>query len=74
MRRDALVARPGKDGKTWWHKVGSAWDGEKGTTVFLDSLPLPDKDGKVSFILREPKPKDGQSASARDDMSQDIPF
>lgn len=55
-RHDVLVARPKRDEGTWWHKIGTAFDGKDGgMNVVLDSLPLPDKDGRVSFIIREAK-------------------
>jgi hypothetical protein len=58
-RYDILVGRPKQTEGTWWHKIGTAFEGkEGGMYCYLDSLPLPDKDGKVSFIIREAKAKD----------------
>lgn len=56
-RYDMLTARPKQDGGTWWHKIGTAFEAKEGAgfNCYLDSLPLPDKDGKVSFIIREAK-------------------
>lgn len=80
----ACAPRPGKEGKTFWHRVGTAFvkdDGKIG--LLFDSLPLPDKDGRVNVQLFEPKPKDGDGADtdhapernpARDDMDSEIPF
>jgi hypothetical protein len=78
IRYDVCAPRPGREGKTFWHRIGSAFKSDKGGIgIVLDSLPLPDKDGKVSFQLFEPKAKaqasNGQ-ASAGDDMSDSIPF
>lgn len=74
--------RPGKEGKTFWHRVGTAFvkdDGKIG--ILFDSLPLPDKDGRVNVQLFEPKPKDeatqnGQAStqSGHDDTDSEIPF
>lgn len=62
-RYDCLSPRPGREGKTYWHKVGSAFQSrDGGMQVYLDSLPIPDDKGKVSFIIREAK--DLREASA----------
>ncbi len=89
-RYDCLSARPKRDEGTFWHRIGSAFEGKDGgMNVYLDSLPLPDKEGKVSFIIREAKdlressgtgsrrdePRPAKHASpARDPISDDIPF
>ncbi len=58
-RYDICSPRPRKDSdKPFWHRVGTAWKGEKGINGTFDSLPIPDKDGKVSFFLFEAKAKD----------------
>jgi hypothetical protein len=58
-RYDILAGRPKQTEGTWWHKIGTAFEGKDGgMNCYLDSLPLPDKDGKVSFIIRESKAKD----------------
>lgn len=56
-RYDVSSPRAGKDGKTFWHRIGTAFpakDGD-GMNVVLESLPLPDKDGRVSFVIRPAK-------------------
>lgn len=56
-RLDAMTPRPKQDGGTWWLRVGSAWVNDKGqTTVYLDSYPIPDKEGVVKVMLFEPLP------------------
>lgn len=66
MRLDAISPRPRKDGKTYWHKIGAAFEGrDGGWNVVLDSLPLPDAEGRVSFILREPKERDESTPQDR---------
>lgn len=63
-RFDVCSPRPRKDSdKPFWHRVGTAWEGEKGMSITFDSLPLPDKDGRVSVVLFEAKAKDGQQTS-----------
>ncbi|MFO0269593.1 MAG: hypothetical protein ACK53W_03510 [Gemmatimonadota bacterium] len=49
--------RKGKDGedKTFWVRVGAAFQNEKGTQIVLDALPLPDADGRCVLMLFEPK-------------------
>jgi hypothetical protein len=77
-RYDVCSPRPRKDSdKPFWHRVGTAWEGEKGINITFDSLPLPDKEGRVSVALFVPREKDTAPKSAepaRDDMDSDIPF
>lgn len=87
--KDICTPRKGKDGKTFWHRVGTAFvgdDGKIGGT--LDSLPLPDADGRVSFQFfdrrdaagaddrRKPHPAKGiaEGRRAAADLNDDIPF
>ena len=61
-RFDICTPRPRKDSdKPYLHKVGTAWKGDKGINGTFDSLPIADKDGKVSFFLFEAKPKESVS-------------
>lgn len=85
-RFDVCSPRPKKDGTTFWHRVGTAFEGEKGIGIIFDSLPMPDKEGRVSVQLFEPREKTEATAraaaparaparaSARDDLNDDIPF
>lgn len=87
-RFDICVPRPGKDGKTFWTRIGTAWEGDKGTQLVFDALPLPDKEGRCVANLFEPRGDQAKSASrdaagARDransfptdsDYDQDPPF
>lgn len=57
-RFDVCTPRPKKDGGTYWVKIGSAWEGDKGTQVVLDALPIPDADGRCAMNLFEPKSRD----------------
>jgi hypothetical protein len=69
-----------KTDKTFWHRVGTAFEGEKGIGIVFDSLPLPDKDGRVAVRLFEPREKDAakpapKPRSGNDDMGdEEIPF
>lgn len=61
-RLDVLSPRPKKDGGTYWHRVGTAWEGEKGISISFDSMPLPDKDGQVRVSLFEPRESKGSES------------
>jgi hypothetical protein len=74
--------RTNRDGetKTYWCKVGTAWENDKGITIAFDALPLPDEKGEARVALFEPKPKDGAAqrepakASTPIDLDDEIPF
>ena len=58
-RYDLLSPRPKKDGGTSWHKVGAAFPRDKGGfSLVFDSLPLADKEGRVSLMMWEAKPRE----------------
>ena len=69
-----------KTGKTYWHRVGTAFPSDKGGfSCVLDSLPLPDENGDVRFSAFPPK--DGQAEqpqqqkyNAADLEGDQIPF
>lgn len=45
--------------KTFWHNIGTAFKNDKGQmTVYLNSLPLPNTEGKCSFMIFPPKDDD----------------
>jgi hypothetical protein len=74
-RYDVMSPRERKDGKTYWQRVGTAFEGDKGIGIEFDALPLPDKDGRVSVRLFEPKPRDEaprQRQSA--DLDDEVPW
>lgn len=57
-RLEALTPIPGKDGKTWFRKIGSAWPTKNGWSISLDALPLPSlNEGKLEtrILLMPPK-------------------
>jgi hypothetical protein len=77
-RFDVCSPRPRKDSdKPFWHRVGTAWQGDKGINITFDSLPLPDKDGRVSVALFEPREKQERipgSAKTPIDLDEEVPF
>lgn len=45
--------------RTFWHNIGTAFKNDKGQmTVYLNSLPLPNSEGKCSFMIFPPKEDD----------------
>jgi hypothetical protein len=64
-RMDLVTPRAGRDGKTWWTKIGVAWSMEKGGwRLNFEALPLPSKnrdgDWETTVIMRPPFEKDGE--------------
>ena len=58
-RMEIKQPRAGKEGKTYWHKVGVKflWDDGR-ESIKLDSLPLPNEKGEVWMNLFETEPKE----------------
>lgn len=80
-RYDICTPRPGKD-KTFWARIGTAWENDKGIQLVFDALPLPDAEGRCVANLFEPKNDRARSASrdqadARDradPLDDEVPF
>lgn len=81
-RLQAIVPRTGKDGKTYFTRIGVAFpskDGE-GWSVILEALPLPDKEGRCVVLLRPPLadkndgPRNAPAAKVQADLDDGIPF
>lgn len=72
--------RPGKEGKTHWHRVGTMFEAKNGEgfNIVFDALPLPDKEGRVSVIARLPRPKQepagGGYQPLGDQLDDAVPF
>ena len=85
-RLDVVSPRPYEsrgEKKTYWLKVGTAFVGDKFTTIYLDAVPVvhPDDNGKIKLMLFEQRDKEdapskgkGKKPSSRDDMDDEIPF
>lgn len=71
-RLDALSARE-SNGKTYWTRVGVAFQSKDGTgwNVLLDAMPAP-VDGQFKITLMVPKPREGAASSQSG--SDDIPY
>lgn len=75
-RYDIVTPRARKDGKTFWLKIGSGFARDNGGySIVLDALPIPDKDGKVTMLMSEPREKRQEIRLAgSDDFDQEVPF
>lgn len=58
-RFDIMTPRKGRDDKTFWTRIGTAWQGDKGIQLVFDALPIPDNEGRVVANLFEPRDRDG---------------
>jgi hypothetical protein len=67
-RYDIVTPRKGKDGKTFWTRIGTAWENDKGIQLIFVALPLPDAEGRCVANLFEPR--DDRQRSATNDRQQ----
>lgn len=58
-RFDICTPRKGKDDKTFWTRIGTAWQSDKGIQLVFDALPIPDSEGRCVANLFEPRPREG---------------
>jgi hypothetical protein len=75
-RFDIMAPRKGKE-KTFWTRIGTAFEGDKGIQLIFDALPLPDAEGRCVANLFEPRPKDDeqrQQTPQTADLDDDVPF
>lgn len=68
-RYDVCSPRKGRD-KTFWVRVGTAFEGDKGINIVFDALPLPDTEGRVSVSLFEPRDNSGSGRPAQQQSRQ----
>lgn len=80
-RFDICTPRKGRDDKTYWTKIGTAWQSDKGIQLVFEALPLPDSEGRCVANLFEPKARDEAPRSAGnggsrqpEPLDDDIPF
>lgn len=59
-RYDIVTPRPGKDGKTFWLRIGSMFQSKDGNgyAIKLDALPLPNEKGEIWLKASEPRQND----------------
>ena len=70
--------RPGQE-KVYWHKVGSAWENERGMSIKLDSLPTANPAGETWVSLFEQDENRGFKAAPSNkpiasQLDDEIPF
>jgi hypothetical protein len=69
-RFDIMAPRKGRD-KTYWTRIGTAFEGDKGIQLIFDALPLPDAEGRCVANLFEPRENNGQRMQTRQAAYQD---
>lgn len=70
QRYDLISPRPRKDGKTFWLKVGAAFAKDNGGfSLVFDALPLPDAEGRVTVLMKEPMQRDNNGQRGGYDQS-----
>lgn len=76
-RYDIMAPRKGRD-KTFWTRIGTAFEGDKGIQLIFDALPLPDAEGRCVANLFEPRERTDvprqQSQPASADLADDVPW
>lgn len=80
-RFDISAPRKKSDGGTYWIKLGSAWENDKGQIqLVFDALPIPDAEGRCVANLFEPRSRDEQHRAnlnrgrQQDDLDDEVPF
>jgi hypothetical protein len=75
-RYDIMAPRKGRE-KTFWTRIGTAFEGDKGIQLVFDALPLPDSEGRCVANLFEPRERDGGGTQAqqrqRADLDDEVP-
>jgi hypothetical protein len=79
-RYDIMAPRKGRD-RTFWTRIGTAFEGDKGIQLIFDALPLPDAEGRCVANLFEPRERTDNAGAARFtpsaspiDIDGDVPF
>jgi hypothetical protein len=76
-RYDIMAPRKGRD-KTFWTRIGTAFEGDKGIQLIFDALPLPDAEGRCVANLFEPRERDSGGTQQRSPQpagfDEDPPF
>jgi len=78
-RYDLVQGKPSKNGKTYWHNVGTMYAKDQGGfDIILDSLPIPSYDPQYGNQLRvkafEAKDRAAQGSSQDKGFDDDMPF
>jgi hypothetical protein len=70
-RYDIMAPRKGRD-KTFWTRIGTAFEGDKGIQLIFDALPLPDAEGRCVANLFEPRERLTDSTPRRQPATADL--
>lgn len=71
-RKDIMTPRKGKDDKTFWTRIGTAWFNDNGgIQLVFDALPIADSEGRVVANLFDPKPRENAGGTS---YGADTPF
>lgn len=56
QRYDLLIVREDQNKKSWWTKIGAAFENRNGDgyQLIFEALPIPDKNGDVRVIMKTP--------------------
>jgi hypothetical protein len=75
-RMTIATPRKGKDGKTFWTNIGTAWFNDNGgIQLVFDALPIPDGEGRVVANLFEPRERTQQTNARQPAYDEtDAPF
>jgi len=61
-RFDISTPRKGRDDKTYWTRIGTAFQNDRGgIQLIFDALPIPDSEGRVVASLFEPRERESGS-------------
>ena len=71
-RYDICSPRQGRD-KTFWTRIGTAFENEKGIQLIFDALPLPDAEGRCVANLFEPRESTGGGGGQRAETRRPAP-
>ena len=70
-RYDIMAPRKGRE-KTFWTRIGTAFEGDKGIQLIFDALPLPDAEGRCVANLFEPREKPTDATPRRQPATADL--
>lgn len=77
QRFDICTPRKGRDDKTYWTRIGTAFQGDKGIQLIFDALPIPDSEGRVVANLFEPRERTDtprRGTIPAEDIGDSVPF
>lgn len=60
QRYDLLIVREDENKKSWWTKIGVAFENRNGDgyQLLFEALPIAGKDGQVKVIMKQPSERE----------------